>query len=480
MSTRVLVSVSVLTILFAVAVLGWKQYTEQSAAQWESFAEALTEGVGSDGPETTPVEPTVDVVGATPSTPQLSAPDGAQTPGVSARVNGLVDDAKAALAEGRTGDAVMSLESALAIEPEHPVLMANLAYALYKRSEDLRAELRFDHAEGDLVRAVELAPEQPGYAAHLGNLALRRYRLDEAHDVLAPALELHPDNPDLWLLFADTLTLQGDLPGAIEAYTSAVSFATDKQRDVAQTLLDRARRQWDVEQDYLTDTTSSFVIRSPNDPSSPLWGPQLAGVLERARAEVGNALGTHPQQRATVILYDRETFRDVTGTHDWVGGLFDRKIRLSIRDMPLEDQRDEIESTFRHEYAHFIVSEIAPRCPAVLNEGIAQYVQHGRGVGIARLTNYLDSKGVPRTGIPEISELPDTFMQFTSQDEVSLAYLTSYAFIDHVVTMHGTIGVTGWLRELNGAPLAEAYQRANGRTLEAEERLFREQVRTER
>lgn len=465
----------VVVVLAGGGVIAWQAHERGQLARWESFAEALGDGAGDVADEVdlvvTPFdpEPELDTTVAQPPAPSTDP-----------RVADLVTSAGAALDEGRSGDAVTALEAALAILPDSPVLARNLAYALYRRSEDLRAELRLDAAAGDLTRAVELAPDEPGYAAHLGNLYLRRYRLTEADDVLGAAVERHPESGDLWLLAADTRTLMGDLPAAIDAYRLAVTHSDGERRGVAQTLLERAERQWAVEKDYLTDTTSSFVIRSPNDPSAPLWGPQLAGQLERARAEVGNALGTFPSQRATVILYDRETFREVTGTHDWVGGLFDRKIRLSIRDEPLEAQRDAIESTFRHEYAHFIVSEIAPRCPAVLNEGIAQYVEHGRGNGLAMLVQHLDARGLSRESIPSVAELPETFLSYTSQADVSLAYLVSYAFIDHVVNMHGTIGVTGWLRELNVAPLGEAYGRANGRTLPAEEALFRELVRTER
>lgn len=477
MSTRLVVGLAAVTILAAAGMLAWQaQRRSDAAAGLGAIADALTSGATSELPETAGDAPT-DVARA----PQVDEPAGAPAlSGADPRAAALVADASAALEAGRTGDAVTALEAAVAIDPDHPVLVTNLAYALYRRSIDLRDELRFDAAAADLARAVELAPEQSGYAAHLGNLHLRRYRLTEADDVLSAARDRHPDDGELWLLSADTATLLGDLPAAIEAYERAVELCTGERREVAATLLERARRQWSVERHYLTDTTSSFVIRSPNDPSQPLWGPQLAGVLERARAEVGNALGVFPTQRATVILYDRDTFREVTGTHDWVGGLFDRKIRLSLRDEPLEQQRDRIEATFRHEYSHFIVSEIAPRCPAALNEGIAQYVEHGRGHGAEMLANHLDARGISRESIPSVAELPETFMTYTSAADVSLAYLVSYAFVDHVVSMHGTIGVTGWLREMNGATLAEAYRRANGRTLADEEALFRELLRTRR
>jgi hypothetical protein len=56
-------------------------------------------------------------------------------------------------------------------------------------------------------------------------------------------------------------------------------------------------------------------------------------------------------------------------------------------------------------------------------------------------------------------------------------YLLSYAFVDHVVQFWGMEPVKKWIVGVGSKPLDEAYQAATGRTLEAEETLFREQLR---
>jgi hypothetical protein len=248
---------------------------------------------------------------------------------------------------------------------------------------------------------------------------------------------------------------------------------------MARAAAERTAAQHAVERDYRTDRTPFFTIRGPADGDGPLFGVRLQGVLDIARSEVCNALNHFPRQKNTiVVLYPPDDFREVTGMHEWVGGLFDRKIRLPIADV--ERDQKQIEAAFRHEFTHLIVSELTPACPTFVNEGLAELMEVGRGEGIPRLVSFLDARPGGRDALPRIAELPDSFVEITDRDEVSVAYLLSYAFLDHVVSLHGIGKAMSWVRELGAHPLAEAYERAVGRTLAAEEQLFREQVRTAR
>jgi len=289
-------------------------------------------------------------------------------------------------------------------------------------------------------------------------------------------LRLHEDKADAWLLLGDGLNLQDRLPEALEAYTQAKTRGEGDVKSAAESGYLRTSRQHAVEADYLTDTTDSFVIRHPHDPSRPQWANQLGGILERARAEVCNALGHFPRQRTTVVLYPPEEFREATASHEWVGGLFDRKIRLPIGD--LESERERIEEAFRHEFAHLIVSQLAPQCPSLANEGLAQVVEHGRGQGMGRLVAYLDGRRTGRDALPQLITLPDSFITLSDRDQVSMAYLVSFAFVDHVMTMHGSGAVLRWIEGMSTLDMETAYKAATQRSLSDEEKLFRELVRT--
>lgn len=392
------------------------------------------------------------------------------------QVNDLNDQARAALDADRPAEAVTLLQKAVALSPDEPVLQRNLAWALFRRGQQAAAAQREPEALADFREAVRLNPDEPGYAGHAAQLLLRQYRLDEAESLLRATLERHPAHADGQLLLGDALALQGDLPAALEAYRRAVELGEGQVRDVARVAAERTAREWEVERDYRLMRTASFDILGPVDVPGPQFAPRLAAVLERARAEVCNALQVSPQRRVTVVLYPPEAFRAATGTHEWVGGLFDRKIRLPIGDV--DRDAPQIEAAFRHEFTHLVVSELSAACPTLLNEGLAQVLEHGRGRGVARLVSYLDARPGGRAGLPRLAELPESFVQLTDRDEVTLAYLVSHAFVDRMVELHGTGRVLEWVRAAERQPLAEAFARSFGRPLEDQEAQFREFVRT--
>lgn len=391
-------------------------------------------------------------------------------------VASLNDRARAALDQDQPGEAVTLLEKAHKLDPSQEVIRTNLAWAYFKRGKQALGDYRLDQAGADYRRAIELNPNETGYQLHLAQLLVRRYRLDEAEKVIRELLANAPDNLDGWLVLGDIDSLQDDLPAAQEAYEKAAA-STDRQlADMARSAADRTGRQYAVEKNYRTDTTPYFVIRGPSQSKGPLMSVRVANVLDRARAEVCAALNVSPQRKATVVLYPPDAFREVTGTHEWVGGLFDRKIRLPITDV--ERDLPDIERSFRHEFTHLIVSEIAPACPVFLNEGLAQVMGEGRGQGTAKLAQFLDQRRIARESIPSVSELPASFMEISDPEQVSLAYLVSYAFVDHAIKFHGTGPVMNWVQGVGGKPVDQAYQAATGRSLRDEESLFREQLRT--
>ncbi len=390
----------------------------------------------------------------------------------------LNDQALAALQGKDAQLAVILLEKARALDPAEPVLAKNLAWALYNRAQQHAAGRRLDAAIADLRRAAELDPAQVGYRVHLGQGLTRRYRLEEAERVLRSAVADDPSSADGWLLLGDVLGLLDELPAAQEAYEQALSSPDPKVVALAQDAVARTARQHAVEQDYRTDQTDHFIIRGPQASSGPLMGVRLTGVLERARAEVATTLGHHPKQKTIVVLYPPEDFRRVTGTHAWVGGLFDRKIRLPIADVERDGAL--IEASFRHEFTHLVVSEINPACPTLVNEGLAQVMERGRGKGLTQLVEWLDAKGLSREAFPRLAELPETFVQIADADEVHTAYLVSYAFVDELVSRNGMGAATRWVAELSDQPLAEAYEAATGRSLARDEESFRERVKSAR
>ncbi len=399
-------------------------------------------------------------------------------PAAGDQVSDLNDRARAALDAGRPAEAVQLLQKAVALQPDEPVLGRNLAWALFQRGRLAADAHRSADALADWQQAWKLNPDEPGYASHAGQLLLRQYRLGEAEALLRDALARHAAHADGWLLLGDTLALQDRLPEAGEAYDKAAALGTGRVAEIARAASARTAREHEVEKDYRLDRTPYFDILGPIDTQGPQFGARLAAVLERARAEVCAALDVHPQHRATVVLYPPAAFRAATGTHEWVGGLFDRKIRLPIADV--ERDAPQIESAFRHEFTHLVVSELSAGCPTFVNEGLAQVMEFGRGKGMARLTAFLDARSGGREALPRLADLPESFVELADADAVTRAYLLSHAFIDHLVALRGTGPVLAWVRATEGQPLDAAFQSAFGRPLVSQEDMFRETVRTAR
>lgn len=391
------------------------------------------------------------------------------------QVSDLNDKARAALDANKPAEAVPLLQQALKLSPGEPVLTKNLAWALFRRGEDFAADQRFVNALEDMREAWRLNPEEPGFASHAGQILLRQYRLEEAEKLLSQAVKLHPGAADAWLLLGDSLALQGALSEALEAYGQAAEKGTGQIAEVARNSVERTKRQYAIEKDYRLDKTAWFDIRGPTNTGGPLYASRLAAVLEKARAQVCSELGVHPQHRVTVVLYPVEAFKQATGMHDWVGGLFDRKIRLPIGDV--ERDAAQIEAAFRHEFTHVIVSELAPNCPTFVNEGLAQVMEFGRGTGMKRLVAWLDGRKGGRDAVPKLSELPATFIDIADGEAVNTAYLASHAFIDWLVGLNGTGPVVTFVRNLDGQPLDQAFQSALRRPLSEQEQQFREAVK---
>lgn len=395
----------------------------------------------------------------------LAAPD---------EVNRLNDEARQKLESGQPADAVLLLESAAHLSPDDDVIRRNLAFAHYKVGDKLLDLLDQPAAAAAFARAWALDDEEPGYGLHLASLRLRAYELQPALKVLDEVVARHALSADAQLMRGDVLSLLDRQQEALAAYDVALEHGDERVVSAATLARGRAERQLAVEQDYVSEETAYFVVRHPQG-SSHL---NLLGVLERARVEVCHALGSFPDHKALVVLYPPESFREVTGTHEWVGGLFDRRIRLPIAEG--EAARVQVETSFRHEFAHLMVSEWNPRCPTYLNEGLAQVLEMGRGGGMQKLVRHLDQRGLSRESVPHLEDMPASFLGLSDRSAVSLGYLASYAFVDHVAEQHGLGAVVSWIRRMERSPIEVAYRTATGRELEKEEALFRELVRTAR
>lgn len=117
--------------------------------------------------------------------------------------------------QGRTDEAIVHLENALALEPEDELTHYNLGYVLLQKD-------RVDEAVGHFEKCVAL--DRSSVEAHfqLGNARLRQGRADEALACFRKTVELGPEFAEGRFRLGDLLLQQGRVDEAVEQLRAAL------------------------------------------------------------------------------------------------------------------------------------------------------------------------------------------------------------------------------------------------------------------
>ncbi|MEO7602990.1 MAG: tetratricopeptide repeat protein [Sphingomicrobium sp.] len=121
----------------------------------------------------------------------------------------------------RWDDVKRSLNAALEIAPDQPLILNYLGYAKLERGEDL------DAAEALIRKASELSPDDASIIDSLGWAQFKRGRVDEAIDTLQRAASKDPAQADIHEHLGDALFTSGRRVEARFAWTAALITAED-------------------------------------------------------------------------------------------------------------------------------------------------------------------------------------------------------------------------------------------------------------
>ena len=352
-------------------------------------------------------------------------------------------------------EAIRKLVTARNLDPEWKTCRRNLAWAYAHRA-------RHEEDTGDYIRAIESArsarrtlPEVPDFAFLEAAYRYRAGELGMAETLVRKALKLKPEvelKKRATRLLGNILYMQDDLSGALDV------FRTLNGDESTVELTARIEREIRILGEYQVDRTSAFRLYYDPSGADLRDGGSLQHLLEKARSQVCNDLNYYPRNRVTVIVYPEKDFRAVTDTEGWVGGLYDRKIRIPLKD--IRNNPDVVASVVRHEYTHVILHEIAPTCPLWINEGLACYQQYGPAKGMMRLETFM-KRG--RSPVP-FDELPDVFIDIKEESRVRLYYAQSHAMVEYLVDQFGLPRLHLFLKGLSRdgdwkAVFREAYRR---------------------
>ncbi len=388
-----------------------------------------------------------------------------QAPETPQRSEALAKNAAAlqALDEGRTDDAILLLEEAVALSPDDQTLARNLSRARLRNGVAALGDGRLTDAAQWFERAAEAHADRGAPRWWTARLLMQQARRDEAAAVLDAALLEFPQEVSLLRLRAELNWLAGDMDAAVEHFRLAAELAPDD------TSLQQRRAQLDEERrafaSFLTDATNYFDCRyDPADRDLVAAMPELRADLDAIYLEVVESLGIRPQQRLLVLFLDPERFGD--SAPGWSAGLYDGRIRLLVRDPA--GQRAQLGATLRHELTHAVLHSLGPQLPTWLHEGLAQQAE-GRDVAAAR--RRLQASGLSLGP----GELAQDWTSWAERSKVTEAYAYALSFCAWLPERFGEAAIRNLLVALPGRGFDAAWEMAFAQPwaeVEAEHRRF--------
>jgi len=286
----------------------------------------------------------------------------------------------------------------------------------------------YEIAASDYLRVLSELPElvsaRVGYA--VSKIALGHDGM--ALSVVLDGLALDADQPELLELLGDLRSRDERLDEALRAWNRAFEQApNDRLREK----ILKGERERQAADGFDFAASSHFNLRFDGDVDQQLAG-EVRDYLEEQYWTLTDRFSHSPTQPITVLLYATRQFRDVTQTPEWVGGLYDGKIRVPLGG--LRRLHPPARSVLRHELTHAVVhSKTRGNCPRWLHEGLAQ-ISEGKQIG------------------PREQQAVDAFVRggdLSSWPAATLAYPIALSQARYLESRGGTANLTYLLGQLS-------------------------------
>ena len=359
----------------------------------------------------------------------------------------LLTDEGIRLFAGRAfAEACERFSEAAARAPESAALRGNVARCFGDWGWQALRAGRAEEAMQLFRQGLAASPAGEDLLKGLGVAAVHAGRVDLAVEPLARLVHDQPDGEATILL----ARLYDQRDEGAQAVTLLRRLLAIHPANVeARRLLDKLTRESAAEAGFRKVETAHFVLKARGDGDAEIRRTVLA-TLERLYADIGGALGRYPAEKILVILYPAGRFQEVTGTHDWVSGLFDGKIRLPAGALALPPPA--LACVLAHEGTHAIVHQIARgRAPRWLQEGLAQ---HFEGVVDEELLEL--PRGLTLAGVEALLTSGDVAKARTG-------YRTALWLVRDLLERGGVPTLTELLTRLgSGEPVTTAVERVYG------------------
>jgi len=293
----------------------------------------------------------------------------------------------------------------------------------------------------DLYRhALKFSPDDLGLALGFSYLMIKQTHYNEAILTLLPAANEFPKSPDIPMLLGSAYYSLDNLDRAIEEWKRALSL---QDSQLLREALAKAEKERDAGSSLEEIQSIHFLLRYDGSEAKGL-GEKVLDTLESAFRDLQLDLDYSPRETIVVLLYSKDTFRDITRSPNWVGALNDGKIRVPVSG--LSGVTPDLTRLLRHELTHSFVHLITlDRCPVWFNEGLAQIEE---GASTARYGTQL-ARELASGQLPSYKELEGSFMNLPT-DQVIPAYAKSLAGLEYLRETYGMAVIRQLLRNMAG------------------------------
>jgi len=264
---------------------------------------------------------------------------------------------------------------------------------------------------------------------NLGNKYYRDRDLSRARDVFLEALDIDPLNFITLRMLGEIAYFSQRLNDARRYWDKALA-----QKPGDKSLLDLIRKldkENEVEGKLESSSLANFDIRYHGSDSS-VNVYDIQGDLMEAYQEVGYDFNYYPVRSIVVLLYTGQEFSQIRNTPNWVGALYDGKIRLPVKGVQQEGAL--IKTILWHEYTHALINDATGgKCPRWLHEGLAQYQQ----AKVAPIDQSPLDSALRNGELIPLSQLDRAFEFNQTATKARLAYAQAYSLTEYLVEKYG-------------------------------------------
>jgi tetratricopeptide (TPR) repeat protein len=318
-------------------------------------------------------------------------------------------------------------------------------------------------AAGDPARAAELLERAYGLDVEnglaLAQLTLAHVRLENfetAAFYLALAEQQSARSPpEIYRILGDVYDALHRLDDATLAWELFQRLGGDDPRTLER--LARARRELSLVSGQHSRQEEEFSFYW--DPVIPtVTVERVARRLSDSYDEQSRFFETRLPASQVVVLYAGRAYFSLVAVPEWVSGVFDGKIRVSVDSDG--GMTPELESVLSHELAHaFVRVASGDAAPAWLHEGLAQWWE-GRRIAREEIPRMLEGRAAR-----SLEDLERNLARRTNRSDYRASYVQALALVEYLFETRGGGSIACLLRDLKeGASLSDALRRETGLT----------------